>query len=84
MQGSAAEGIGRPARPEVLAEIAQVTRGQPVPVDELASLLESLAALPEPAPEIRRLQLWSHPAVAAAVVGLLGVFWIGRKWQGLV
>jgi hypothetical protein len=84
VQGSAAEGIGRPARPEVLAEIAQVTRGQPVPVDELASLLESLAALPEPEPEIRRLQLWSHPAVAAAVVGLLGVFWIGRKWQGLV
>ncbi|MEY3206310.1 MAG: hypothetical protein RLZZ21_2641, partial [Planctomycetota bacterium] len=84
VQGSAAEGIGRPARPEVLAEIAQVTRGQPVPVDELTSLLESLAALPEPAPEIRRLQLWSHPAVAAAVVGLLGLFWIGRKWQGLV
>jgi hypothetical protein len=84
VQGSAAESIGRPARPEVLAEIAQVTRGQPVPVDELAALLESLAALPEPEREIRRLQLWSHPAVAAAVVGLLGVFWIGRKWQGLV
>jgi hypothetical protein len=84
VQGSAAEGIGRPARPEVLAEIAQVTRGKPVPVEEITSLLESLAALPEPAPEVRRLQLWSHPAVASALVALLGVFWIGRKWQGLV
>jgi hypothetical protein len=61
-----------------------VTRGKPVPVEDVAVLLESLAALPEPAPEVRRLQLWSHPAVAAALVTLLGVFWIGRKWQGLV
>jgi hypothetical protein len=84
VQGSVAEGIGRPARPEVLAEIAQVTRGRLVPADELAALVESLAALPESPPEIRRLQLWCHPVVAAALVGLLGVFWIGRKWQGLV
>ena len=84
VQGSAGEGIGRPARPEVLAEIAQVTRGRLVPADELEPLIESLAALPESPPEIRRLQLWCHPVVAAALVGLLGVFWIGRKWQGLV
>ena len=84
VQGSAGEGIGRPARPEVLAEIAQVTRGRLVAADELAALVESLAALPESPPEIRRLQLWCHPVVAAALVGLLGVFWIGRKWQGLV
>ena len=84
VQGSVGEGIGRPARPDVLAEIAQVTRGRLVAADELTRLVESLAALPESPPEIRRLQLWCHPVVAATLVGLLGVFWIGRKWQGLV
>jgi hypothetical protein len=33
---------------------------------------------------VRRLQLWCHPLVAAALVGLLGLFWVGRKRQGLV
>ena len=44
----------------------------------------SLAELPEPPPSIRRLQLWSHPALAAGIVVLLGVFWVGRKVIGLV
>ena len=84
VQGSAVEGIGRPARPEVLAEIAQVTRGRMVPAGEIATVIDALEALPEPPPELRRVQLWCHPLAAAAVVGLLGVFWVGRKWQGLV
>ena len=84
VQGSAEEGIGKAARPEVLAEIAQVTRGKVVRPDEIAGLVESLAALPDPPPAVRRLQLWSHPLVAASLVTLLGLFWIGRKRQGLV
>jgi len=84
VQGSATEGIGSVARPEVLAEIAQVTRGRIVPTDQVTELLAGLADLPELPPEVRRLQLWCHPAVAAAIVGLLGLFWIGRKRQGLV
>lgn len=84
VQGSAEEGIGKAARPEVLAEIAQVTRGRVVRPDEIAGLVESLAALPDPPPSVRRLQLWSHPLVAASLVTLLGLFWIGRKRQGLV
>lgn len=84
VQGSAEEGIGKAARPEVLAEIAQVTRGKVVRPDEIAGLVESLAALPDPPPSVRRLQLWSHPLVAVGLVTLLGLFWIGRKRQGLV
>jgi hypothetical protein len=84
VQGSAEEGIGKAARPEVLAEIAQVTRGKVVRPDEIAGLVESLAALPDPPPSVRRLQLWSHPLVALGLVTLLGLFWIGRKRQGLV
>jgi len=84
VQGSSEEGIGKAARPEVLAEIAQVTRGKVVRHDEIAGLVESLAALPDPPPAVRRLQLWSHPLVAVLLVALLGCFWIGRKRQGLV
>ena len=84
VQGSAEEGIGKAARPEVLAEIAQLTRGRVVRPAEIAGLVDSLAALPDPPPAVRRLQFWSHPLVAAGLVTLLGLFWIGRKRQGLV
>ena len=84
VQGTAGEGIGRAARPEVLEEIAKVTRGRLVTPEEIPGLVAALAALPEPPPSVRRLQLWCHPAVAATLVGLLGLFWVGRKRQGLV
>jgi uncharacterized membrane protein len=84
VQGSNTEGIGRPARPEVLAEIAQVTKGRLVPPGDVSSIIESLEKLPEPPPTVRRLQLWSHPIAAFSLVGLLGLFWTMRKRQGLV
>jgi len=84
VQGVAAERVGRPARPEVLEEIARVTRGKVVGIDKLAEVVRSLAEMPDPPPSVRRVQLWSHPAVAAAMVTLLGIFWVGRKAVGLV
>ncbi len=84
VQGSVEEGTGQPARPEVLAEISQLTRGRTARPDDVAGLVESLASLPDPPPSIRRLQLWSHPLAAVMLVTLLGLFWIGRKRQGLV
>ena len=68
----------------MLEEIARVTRGQVVGIDRLSDLSTALAALPEPPAAVRRLQLWCHPIVAMTLVGLLGVFWIGRKVVGLV
>ena len=58
----------------MLEEIARVTRGQVDSVDRLEQIVESLAALPDPPPAVRRLQLWCHPIVALMLVGLLGVF----------
>ncbi|MBI3469543.1 MAG: hypothetical protein HY000_41605 [Planctomycetes bacterium] len=84
VQGVAAERVGRPARPEVLEEIARVTRGKMIEPNKLNEIVQSLANLPEPAPSVRRVQLWSHPVVAGGVVLLLGIFWVGRKVIGLI
>jgi hypothetical protein len=84
VQGVAAERLGRPARPEVLDEIARVTRGKVIDPGDLDEVVRSIAELPEPPPAVRRIQLWSHPVLAAAIVLLLGVFWVGRKVVGLV
>jgi hypothetical protein len=84
VQGVAAERVGRPARPEVLEEVARVTRGRVVRADQADEIARSLADLPEPPPSVRRVQLWCHPAVAGSLVGLLGIFWAGRKMIGLI
>ncbi len=84
VQGVAAERVGKPARPEVLEEIARVTRGKVIEPTKLEQIVQSLANLPEPLPSIRRVQLWSHPVYAGTLVLLLGVFWVGRKVIGLI
>jgi hypothetical protein len=84
VQGVTAERIGRPARPEVLEEIARVTHGKMLAPGKMDQLMQSLASLPDPPSTVRRVQLWSHPAVAGVVVFLLGVFWVGRKIVGLI
>jgi hypothetical protein len=84
VQGGTIERVGRPARPEVLEEIARVTRGKVLAPGKMDQLLQSLAALPDPPASVRRVQLWSHPAFAGVVIFLLGVFWVGRKIVGLI
>jgi hypothetical protein len=84
VQGVATERIGRPARPEVLEEVARVSRGKVIEVNKLEDVLKTLAELPDPPPSVRRVQLWSHPALAAGIVGLMGMFWVGRKMTGLI
>ena len=84
VQGGDLERVGRPARPEVLAEIARVTRGKMVAADKTTEIVNSLANLSEQPPITRRLQLWSHPLVGGLLVLLLGAFWVGRKAVGLI
>jgi hypothetical protein len=83
VQGQEKELIGQPARTDVLKEIAQVTRGELTTVSEIQKLVDQIAAMPEPEPLNRPFRLWSHPAWAAMIVVLLGVFWTGRKLAGL-
>ncbi len=75
---------GKPARPEVLEELARVTGGKVIDASRLDEVVRSLSELPDPAPSVRRIPLWSHPVVGASLITLLGVFWVGRKVIGLV
>jgi hypothetical protein len=84
VQGVAAERVGLPARPEVLEEIARVTRGKVIDAGKHADVVRTLTELPDPPPSVRRVPLWSHPAVAAGVVMLMTAFWVGRKASGLI
>ena len=84
VQGLNREQQGRLARFDVLDEIAKITEGKLVPVSEVPSLLEYLAALPEPAPTVHRTRIWAHPIWAGILVFLLGAFWVARKMNGAV
>lgn len=84
VQGAALEQVGKPARPEVLAEIARVSRGQVMSIDRIDDVAALLAAMPDPPPSVRRMAIWSHPVVVAMLVALLAVFWVGRKVSGLI
>jgi uncharacterized membrane protein len=81
-QGTEIEKIGQPARPEVLEEMAKVSKGRIIQPDQLAELIKEITALPEPRPLENRIPLWSHWGTVMTLVILLGVFWIGRKLNG--
>ncbi len=82
VQGTSREKHGQPARIEVLREIAQLTRGRLIESTDPAAVIAAIAALPQPAPQERRVQLWAHPLWAGFLITLLGVFWAGRKAAG--
>ena len=88
--GEALERVGRPARPEVLAELARVTRGTALTPAEalddgprgLAALGARLAAEERPPAVTARTRIWSHPALGGVVLSLLTLFWVLRKLAG--
>lgn len=84
VQGNTLEQVGRPARLDVMDELARVTRGKLIKSAEVADLMKAIEAVSEPPEVIRRVQLWSHPAVAAILIGLMTAFWIGRKIVGVI
>lgn len=82
-QGADLEKTGQPARPEVLEEMARVSRGRVIQPAQLAELVKEITALPEPRPLESRIPLWSHWATLVALISLLGMFWTGRKLNGM-
>lgn len=84
VQGRAVEQIGRPARPDVMQEIANAGGGQMYASNQLGNLVDQLNSLPPDPSTVRRIEWWNHPAVMLAMVCGLTLFWVGRKWAGVV
>ncbi len=84
VQGLQRERLGRPANVGSLQEIAAITHGKMVNTDQLSEVISAIGELPEPEPQIRRIRIWAHPAWAGTIIGLLGLFWVGRKLVGVI
>ena len=84
VQGLNREQQGRLARFDVLDEIAKITDGKLVSIDEVGTLLDHLAALPEPEPIIKRTRIWANPFWGGMIILLLGLFWVARKMAGTI
>ena len=85
VQGAAAEQVGRPARPEVMEELARVTRGKVIEAGKLDEVVRSLAEPPDPPPLVRRVPLWCHPVTAAGLDrNCWASFWVRTEVIGLV
>lgn len=78
------EKLGQPVNGAILREIAELTRGQSGTFLDLARLTQQIAVLPEVQPEERRFQIWASPWWGGLLLGLLALYWIGRKIVGLV
>ena len=84
VQGLQRERLGRPANVGSLQEIAAITHGKMVNTSQLSEILNAIRELPEPESQIRRIRIWAHPAWAGTIIGLLGLFWVGRKLVGVI
>ncbi len=71
-------------RPEVLEELSRVSRGKMLEDGAISEIVRAISELPTPQAKIRRVQLWSHPLVAATLITMLGFFWVWRKAVGLI
>jgi hypothetical protein len=75
---------GQPINSQTLAELAALTRGASVATGDLDGMVRQISLLPEPKPVEERIRVWSHPAWGAIILTMLTVYWVGRKWAGLV
>jgi hypothetical protein len=75
---------GQPANIQVLREISAVSRGASFTPEELDNVVKQISLLPEPGPVEKRIRLWCDPRWGGAILLLLTVYWVGRKWIGLV
>ena len=82
VQATPIEKTGQPARPEVLEEMAKVSKGRMIQPAQLADIIREISTLPEPRPIESRMALGSHWASLTVLISLLGVFWASRKRNG--
>ena len=78
------EKTGQPARPDVLEEMSRIARARMIQPESLPDLIKEITALPEPRPLENRVPLWHHWATITAIIALLALFWIARKFNGQI
>jgi uncharacterized membrane protein len=78
------EQIGQPANPQILREIAGITRGSFGATEDLPQVVQQISLLPEPKPIEQRVRLWANPWWGALLIFLLGIYWTGRKMAGMI
>jgi len=84
VQGGQREKIGRPVNREIMLEIASITRGRMVSTEDIGQLFDEIESLPEPESRLRRIRIWANPIWGACLIGMMGLFWIGRKLNGTI
>lgn len=84
VQGGRREKLGRPARVDVLQEIARVTHGKVLAANDVQKVLDTIGALPEPEPIETRVKIWAHWLWGTILVVLMAAFWVGRKIVGVI
>jgi two-component system sensor histidine kinase KdpD len=82
-----------------MAAVASANDALQALVDRLSNILQcrAFAYLPDansavqlqagavaPDPIVRRLRIWCHPLWAGTIITLLGIFWAGRKMNGMI
>lgn len=78
------ERIGDPMRPRPLRELAGVSGGQSVSMDDADALLARLQDLPRQQVVVSVRRIWQHPLWLIGVLTFFGLYWILRKQQGWV
>lgn len=84
VEGDVPEEIGVPVKPDLLREMAQITGGRSVGLEEVEALLAELRELPRRQQVLTVTRLWQHPFWVAAVFVFFGLYWILRKRQGWI
>ncbi len=75
---------GQPINSQTLTELAALTRGTSVSTGGLDEMVRQISLLPRPQAVEERIRVWSQPAWGAIILSLLTIYWVGRKWAGLV
>lgn len=78
------EQIGTPLRPRLLREMAGITGGESVSMDQAGDLLARLRTLPRQQTLVTVQRLWQHPLWISGVFLFFGMYWIIRKQQGWI